>query len=164
MSQVIESTVNSVKALPDKVDTSAVTEPVTKAGRKVYDQVAGGVQWYVERWEDMVYEAKAARAPAQMLSVDEVLAGLSGAKVMSSIPGRARLRLKSLKRQDQVAEQTAQALAGKPGINQAGVNPLTGSVLVLFDKDQYPSLDALLQAIKPSQTSSRSRRSQTPLR
>jgi Heavy metal associated domain 2 len=152
MSQVIESTVNSVKAIPDKVDTSAITEPVAKAGRKVYDQAAGGVQWYVERWEDMVHEAKAARAPAQTLSVEEVLAGLSGAKVMSSIPGRARLRLKSLKRQDQAAGEVAQALASLPGISQAGVNPYTGSVLVFFDKAQYPSLDALLQAVKPSQT------------
>ena len=152
MPQVIESTVNSAKAIPDKVDTSAVTEPVAKAGRKVYDQAAGGVQWYMEKWGDLVHEARASRAPTESLTVDDVLAGLSEAKVMSSIPGRARLRLKSLKRQDQVAEQTAQALVSKPGINQVGVNPLTGSVLVLFDKDQYPSLDALLQALKPSQT------------
>ncbi len=152
MSVTSASTAEVVNPASTTLNPSAVTEPVAKAGRKIRDQVSGGMQWYLEKWEDMVHEAKSARAPAQSPSVDEVLAGLSEGKVMSSIPGRVRLRLKSLKRQDQIAEQTAQALAALPGISRAGVNSLTGSVLVFFDTAQYPSLDALLQAVKPPQT------------
>ena len=59
----------------------------------------------------------------------------------------ARLRLKQLKKQDQLAEQTAHALGALPGINQAEANPVTGSVLILFDAKHYPSLDALLKAV-----------------
>ena len=153
MSVTSASAAEAAKPATSTLNPSAVTEPVAKAGRKVYDQAAGGVQWYLEKWQDMVHEARSARAPAPgSLNVDDVLAGLPGAKVASNIPGRARLRLKSLKRQDQIAEQTAQALANMPGISQAEVNPLTGSVLIFYDAKRYTSLDELLEAVKPSQT------------
>lgn len=142
------------------VNTAGVTElsnpasPVAKAGRDIGNQIAGGVQWYREQLEDLVHEAKAARAEARGqrgVSVADVLASLSAAKVASSIPGRVRLRLRTLKGQDQLAEQVGQALAGIPGISQAAVNPLTCSVLIGYDAAQFASLDALLQAVKPPQ-------------
>ena len=73
MSVTSASAADEVKPASSTLNASVVTEPVTRVGRKAYDQVAGGMQWYVERWEDMVHEAKAARAPAQILSMDEVL-------------------------------------------------------------------------------------------
>lgn len=153
MSQVIAGTVESVKAIPAKVDTSAVTEPVAKAGRHVYGRASEGVQWYLEQLEDLLHEAEVVRTQKfakEGLAVDDILAGLNEAKVASSIPGRVRLRVEQLKRQNDVAKQTEQALAGRAGINQVEVNHLTGSVLVMFDKAKYPSLDSLLEAIKPS--------------
>jgi hypothetical protein len=139
---------------PASAMTAAFTEPVAKAGRDMYNQVAGGAQWYLEQLEDLVHEAKASRAEArgqQGVSVPDVLAGLSEAKVASSIPGRVRLRLRSLKGQDQLAEQVTQALAGIPGISQAAISPHTCGVLISYDTTQFASLDALLQAIKPPQ-------------
>ena len=153
MSVTSASAAEAAKPASSTLDPAVVTEPVARAGRKVYGQAAEGVQWYLEKWEDLVHEARSARAPAPVnLSVDDVLAGLPGAQVASNISGRARLRLKSLKRQDQIAEQTAQALANVPGISQAGINPLTGSVLIFYDTKRYKSLDELLEAVKPSQT------------
>ena len=132
----------------------AITEPVAKASRQAYEHVAGKFEWYREQWEDVVHEAKAVRAQKYSLegvSVADVLSGLGGAKVASSLPGRARLRLKQLRKQDQLAEQTAHALGALPGITQAEANPLTGSVLILFDAKKYPSLDALLKAVAGDQ-------------
>ena len=128
----------------------AITQPVAKAGRQAYERFAGRFEWYLEQWEDVVHEARAVRAQKYSLegvSVADVLSGLGGAKVASSLPGRARLRLKQLKKQDQLAEQTAHALGALPGISQAEANPVTGSVLILFDAKHYPSLDALLKAV-----------------
>ena len=70
----------------------AITEPIAKASRQAYEHFAGKFEWYREQWEDVVHEAKTVRARKYSLegvSVADVLSGLGGAKVASSLPGRA---------------------------------------------------------------------------
>jgi hypothetical protein len=77
----------------------AITEPIAKASHQAYEQFAGRFEWYVEQWEDVVHEVRAVRAQKYSLEgvrVADVLSGLGGARVASSLPGRARLRRISL--------------------------------------------------------------------
>ena len=54
--------------------SKAVAEPVTRASRQLYETIAGGVEWYVEQWEDLVVEAKASlTADEEGLSVANIL-------------------------------------------------------------------------------------------
>ena len=46
--------------------TNALPPSVTDAGQKAYDSVAGGAQWYIERWEDLIAEAREMRASAEL--------------------------------------------------------------------------------------------------
>jgi hypothetical protein len=151
MSEQAVNTMDAVQPESAKLDASAVTKPITDAGRQVYDMVAKDVQWYKEKWEDIVHEVKAERTKAytqEGLGVEDILQSLTEAKVASYIPGRVRLRMKTLKRQDQLTAQLAQALASTPGVNQAVVSQYTGSILMFFDTTQYASLEALLEAMK----------------
>ena len=114
----------------------------------IRDRVAGGVEWYFEHWVDLVEEIRAEQAVKQpRLSMDDIMAALPEAKVVSDIPGRVRLRLPELKGQKPLVEQCAEALGGIPGITDAQVSSVTGSILAFYDTDQLPSLDALLKAV-----------------
>ena len=68
-------------------------------------------------------------------------------RVVSDIPGRARLRVKCLKGQVSRAQFTADALSSMPSIRQVKASSLTGSVLIYYDTEQYDSLNSLLERI-----------------
>ncbi|MCA9952057.1 MAG: hypothetical protein KDE48_20545 [Anaerolineales bacterium] len=129
--------------------TAAVPQSVSKPAQKAYDAVGTGVQWYLEQWEDVIEEAKALkRGDLADMNLKDFLASLPEAKVESDIPGRLRLRTKQIKGQSQLAKEGIEALAELEGISEVHVSALTGSVLLFFDRNQYESRDALLQAIR----------------
>ena len=125
-----------------------VTEPVIRASSMLYARIAGSTQWYFEQWEDLLAEAKAQRVGDMVgIGVADILAGMPLAKVVSELPGRVRLRLESIKGQDQLADQSAQAIGSMPGIRQVEASALTGSVLIFYDPARYASRNLLLAAI-----------------
>ena len=131
------------------VKPAAVVKPLVDGTHAAYEKVAGGVEWYFEHWVDLVEEIRAEQAVKQpRLSMDDIMAALPEAKVVSDIPGRVRLRLPELKGQKPLVEQCAEALGGIPGITDAQVSSVTGSILAFYDTDQLPSLDALLKAVE----------------
>ncbi len=125
-----------------------MAKPLVDATQTVYEKIAGGFEWYFEHWVDLFEEIKAEQAVGlPNLEVAAVMAALSDAKVASSIPGRVRLRLPELKKQADLCAQLAEAIEGVSGIDAVHVSPITGSILALYDADEYRSLDELLQAI-----------------
>ena len=126
----------------------SLPKPVTDATQMAYDKVVGGVQWYVEQWEDLIEEARELhRVDLEEIEVSDVLAGLTVAKVASDIPGRLRVRTEMLEKQTQVAQQCAEKLDQLDGIEEIQVSALTGSVLIFYDSQKYESRDALLSAV-----------------
>jgi hypothetical protein len=53
-----------------------------------------------------------------------------------SVPGRIRIKLPALKEQPDRGEQIKPRLLGLEGVNAVTFNPLTGSVVVLFEPDR----------------------------
>lgn len=125
-----------------------LAKPLVDATHTVYEKIAGGFEWYFEHWVDLFEEIQAEQAAGlPSLEVAAVMAALGDAKVASSIPGRVRLRLPELKKQADLCARLAEAIKGVSGIDAVHVSPITGSILALYDADEYPSLDELLQAI-----------------
>ena len=126
----------------------------------IVEAIAGGAQRYLERWEDLVHEARATRdGGAEEPDVAGALAGLPGAKVESDTPGRLRLRLTQLRGHERLAEQVARALEGHEGITRVDVSARTGSVLILYDPQRYATGEALQRAIAaPAKGPARRRR------
>lgn len=125
-----------------------IASSVSGATRKVHGKLLGSVEWYFEHWVDLFEEVKAEKQSVlASFSLDDIMAALSDAKVASDIPGRARLRLPLLKGQPALCEQCAAALNSIPGVDEVHVSSLTGSVLALYDADEIPSLQALLDAL-----------------
>lgn len=56
-----------------------------------------------------------------------------GIKVMHAIPGRIRFKVPQVRENPLFADQIEQRLATIPGIQKVTINPLTSSVLVLYD-------------------------------
>jgi hypothetical protein len=56
-----------------------------------------------------------------------------GLKIVHALPGRVRLKLPQIKGNPELARNAQKKLAGVPGIMQVKANPVTGSVLVLYD-------------------------------
>ena len=131
--------------VPNPADIASSLADSTK---KAHGKLLGSVEWYFEHWVDLFEEVKAEKqAVLASLSLDDVMAALPGAKVSSDIPGRARLRLPLLKGQEALCELCTDALNAVPGVDEAHVSSLTGSVLVLYDTDEIPSLQTLLEAV-----------------
>lgn len=63
------------------------------------------------------------------------------------IPGRLRFRTAALKKNPRAAEEVVGRLTALPGVRSAEVNPLTGSVTVLYDRVSEAS-DALLPTLQ----------------
>jgi len=140
----------SVENISDKARQVGTVFPdsVTDAGQKGYDRVVGGVQWYLEKWEDLIEEARASQQiKLAEVSLEEVFASLPEAPVASDIPGRLRVRTHLLKGQSRLAQQCTTELDGLPGISEVHVSSLTGSVLVFYDTEVYESRGELLQAL-----------------
>lgn len=131
--------------------TTGISVPFADAGRGVIDRVAGGFQWYLEQWEDRIHEVKAERAhrfEQDGVTAETILDGLDQAVVVSDTPGRVRLRVPALRRQEAVAAQIAAILSEMAGVRHAEANPLTASVLVLCDRDRYPTTAKLIAAAR----------------
>ena len=63
-------------------------------------------------------------------------------KVAHVIPGRIRLKVAKVKENPFFAEEICRRLSGVQGILQVEANPVTGSVLVLYDVGTLASLDS----------------------
>jgi hypothetical protein len=70
--------------------------------------------------------------------------GIGGIKVVHAIPGRVRVKISHLKEDPALAREVQERLSAVQGIRQVEVNPVTGSVLVLYDRTALESLDSLL--------------------
>jgi hypothetical protein len=70
--------------------------------------------------------------------------GIAGIKVVHAIPGRIRVKISRIKEDPALARELQERLSAARGIERAEVNPITGSVLVLYDKTELASLDSLL--------------------
>ena len=64
---------------------------------------------------------------------------------MHLTPGRLRLRMPERRGDERFAQQVEAALARMPGVTQARANPVTGSILVLFDPRQLDALQILAE-------------------
>lgn len=129
-------------SLPAAPSVATVSAPLTAAGAGIQT----GVQRFGKRWGELIDEsATLARADVDPASL---LAGVSAADVASFAPGRARLRLRQLVGQPQLAEQTATALAAVDGVAEVHARATTGSLLILFDADRYASAQPLLDGIR----------------
>jgi hypothetical protein len=70
--------------------------------------------------------------------------GIGDIRVVHAIPGRVRVKISRLKENPVLAREVQARLATVQGIQYVEVNPVTGSVLVLYDRTTLESLDSLL--------------------
>jgi copper chaperone CopZ len=70
--------------------------------------------------------------------------GVGGFQIVHAIPGRVRVKIARLKENPVLAREVQGQLSAVQGIQQVEVNPVTGSVLVLYDRTALESLDSLL--------------------
>jgi hypothetical protein len=66
--------------------------------------------------------------------------------VVHAIPGRTRVRIDGLKRNPSVARRLAERLGALPGMRRVDVNPLTGTVLLVYDANDTRWLEELPEA------------------
>jgi hypothetical protein len=67
-----------------------------------------------------------------------------GIKVVHAIPGRVRVKIAGLKENAALVREVQGRLSAVQGIQRVEVNPITGSVLILYDRTAFESLDSLL--------------------
>ena len=65
------------------------------------------------------------------------------ARVESAMPGRLRIRLDRTRRHNGAMDQVHDVLGGRDGIHSVSSNPMTGSVLVHYDRDALEHDDVL---------------------
>jgi Heavy metal associated domain 2 len=70
--------------------------------------------------------------------------GIGDMKVVHAIPGRVRVKIARLKENPVLAREVQARLSAVQGIQHVEVNPVTGSVLVLYDRTAFESLDSML--------------------
>jgi hypothetical protein len=68
---------------------------------------------------------------------------LKGVTVMHALPGRVRLRLGRVQRNPKLARRAQEKLRRVPGIHRVEANPVTGSLLILYDLAMLTSVEAL---------------------
>lgn len=144
------SAASSVQSAAGSV-VSSVSTPVVKSSKAAYGSFQEKVQWYLEKWEDLVEEAKAERSHHDDSdSAHNILNSLSDAKVSCDFPGRLRLHPANLKGHGSLVEPIAQVLGSMPGVKQVEVSSLTGSILIVYDKSKYATGKDLLAAVTPA--------------
>src|SRR5919109_2264942 len=77
---------------------------------------------------------------------------IAGIKVVHAIPGRVRVKIAQLRDNPEFAREIRERLSGVRGIRRIEANPLTGSLLVLYDPGELTSLESLLalsETIRP---------------
>ncbi len=72
----------------------------------------------------------------------------SSVGVMHAHPGRVRLKMPQIKKDPGFGGKVEQLLSPVPGIKKVQTNPLTGSLLVLYDPERIGSPEAL-EALEP---------------
>ena len=143
----VEDLTGNAQGVGPTID-AIVPQQVTSAAQKAYDKVAGSVQWYLEQWEDLIEEARVEWAAGkEQINLDDLLAGLAEAKIVTDFPGRVRVRDAQLKGQTRLAQQCVEKLDQLDGIDEVHASPLTGSILLIYDRQQFESRDALLEAV-----------------
>jgi hypothetical protein len=70
--------------------------------------------------------------------------GIGDIRIVHAIPGRVRVKISRLKENPVLAREVQARLSTVRGIQYVEVNPVTGSVLVLYDRTTLESLDSLL--------------------
>jgi Heavy metal associated domain 2 len=70
--------------------------------------------------------------------------GIGGIKIVHAIPGRVRVKISRLKENPALVREIQERLSAVRGIQRVEVNPITGSILVLYDRLELESLDSLL--------------------
>lgn len=120
------------------------------AGQGISRSVTGGAAWFGRQWSDLLDEAIPDGAAAD-IDPASVLGAASAVNVASFAPGRARLRLQRLRGQPILAAEIAATAAALDGIDQVQAKPSTGSLVVLFEPDVYPTAELLVQALRVAQ-------------
>ncbi len=77
--------------------------------------------------------------------------GIDGLRVVHAIPGRIRVKIPQVKDDTELARAIPEWLVGVPGIERVETSALTGSVLVLYDRDRLSpeALGGMLPALLP---------------
>jgi hypothetical protein len=70
-------------------------------------------------------------------------------KIVHAVPGRIRLKVAQVRENPTLAGEIQTRLAASRGIRQVEVNPLTGSVLVLYEAQEAASPDSLRALAEP---------------
>lgn len=68
---------------------------------------------------------------------------IGGVRVVHALPGRIRLKIGQLQQNPALAGELRTQLAGIPGVRLVEVNPVTGSVLVLFEPPEGAPADSI---------------------
>lgn len=68
---------------------------------------------------------------------------LTGVRIVHAIPGRIRLKIRQIQDHPQLAWEVEEQLSRIPGVSDVEANPVTGSVLVLFEDRQPTPADSL---------------------
>jgi hypothetical protein len=74
---------------------------------------------------------------------------VGGIRVVHATPGRVRLKVAQVRRNPALASEIQTRLATVHGISQVEVNPLTGSVLLLYEVQGNASPDSLRALAEP---------------
>jgi len=74
---------------------------------------------------------------------------VGGIRIVHAIPGRVRLKVAQVRKNPTLASEIQTRLAATPSISQVEVNPLTGSVLMLYEAQDAASPDALRALAEP---------------
>lgn len=122
----------------------AVTQPLAGTGKSAYHGAMAGAHWYLEHWADITAEAHEWVWPATHMTPAEVAATLPTAKVVSDLPGRARIHLEPIRRNGALAKQVAAQVASHLEGGKVTASAATGNVLIHYDRAQFGSLGELL--------------------
>jgi hypothetical protein len=68
---------------------------------------------------------------------------LKGISVVHALPGRVRLKIPRVKENPKLAHQAQEKLSRVPGIQRVEANPVTGSLLIIYDLAMLASLETL---------------------
>ena len=134
---------------------SSASRPAAKTAKKPASRVKApaAATAATPRQPAPTAEKKAAAAkpasappPAPLRSPQEC-----GIEVAHSLPGRLRLRMKSLQFDDDLARDVESSLAALKGITGVSVSPATGSVLITYlsREEAAPPLGKALQSLFP---------------
>jgi hypothetical protein len=70
-----------------------------------------------------------------------------GLQVVHAIPGRIRVKMARLKENPTLVREVQERLSAVQGIQRVEANPITGSVLILYERTAFASLPSLLSLV-----------------